>query len=116
MAETPRRLGMKWVSGAVAASGANTASIAAPGVGRQIVITKIFLARTDATSTTITLLANTDATGIVIVTSDYTTGFFLDLRPEEAIELGSNKGFVFSLSAANPIRFVVQYYIESCPV
>lgn len=113
---TPQRLGMKWIGGAVASNGANTASIAAPGVGRQIVITKLILARSTATATTVTVLATAAATGVVIPLNEYLGAVVLDLRPEEALELGSNKGLVFSLSAANSINFLVQYYIESCPV
>lgn len=97
------------VAGTAASSGDNTL-IAAPGAGRQIVVSGLQIQNESAVSTTVIVKFGATAAIRSILTAQG-TGFIRD--PEPAFEVGNNNALVLNLSGANSHNYSVFYWIDS---
>ena len=96
------------VTGTAATSGDNTL-IAAPGVGRQIVISGLVIQNESSTSTTAILKFGSTAKMRTLLVSQG-DGIVRDLEP--AWEVGANTALVLNLSGANSHGYSISYWID----
>lgn len=109
LVEMPR-IGLTEKTGTVSSSGDNTI-VAAPGEGKQIVVTEIVLQLEGDTATTAILKSGSTAKKRVYM-PNAGDGVALTYHPAFAWALGENEALVLNLSGANQVGYTFSYYIE----
>lgn len=107
----PPNIELSLLTSTTATSGDNTL-IAAPGAGRQIVITTLVLQNESATATTLIVKAGSTAIARVLC-QNQGDGLTLTLPPEAPLALGSNAALVLNLSGNNSCGYSITYYIDA---
>jgi hypothetical protein len=99
------------LTGTTATSGDNTL-IAAPGSGKQIVISQLILQNESATATTLVVKAG--ATAILrVLCQNQGDGLSQVYPPERCLAIGDNTALVLNLSGANSCGYTVLYYVDA---
>ena len=100
------------VSGVVATSGDNAATIAAPAAGNRIVITDLRVQNTTADETTVLFKSGT-TTISHLITNAVGSGIDKDYDYGNELRLGTAEAFIINLSGATSHRVSVRYYVEN---
>ena len=98
-------------TGAAAGSGDNTL-IAAPGAGKQIVVSSLILQNESATATTMIVKAGSTAI-LRVLGQNQGDGAALVFPPERCLLIGANAALVLNLSGANSCGYSVVYYVDA---
>jgi len=98
-------------TGTRSAAGDNTL-IAAPGAGKQIVISALILQNESATATT--MIVKAGATAVLrCLNQNQGDGLALHFAPERELQLGANAALILNLSGANACGYSVIYHVDA---